>query len=155
MNEQPLSGHSDRTGESDAHGTAPRETFDWKWVFLGVLFIVAGNVLAYAALRAPLEAMLSREEWVLSGAVLMAGVALVIYFLGGVLVGWMSSGRTVKEPAVAGVLGVAVLFVLQLSLGMFNIVGLILGAPICFGVAYLGGALGERWHARRERSKPR
>ena len=57
----------------------------------------------------------------------------------------MSSGNTVKEPAVAGVLSLLIITGLQLSLGMINIIGLVLGAPFCFGVAYLGGVMGEQW----------
>ena len=120
------------------------ETFDWKWVFMGVLFIVAGNGVAYLALRGIFAKMIAGDQ-VMNAALCMAGVALLIYFLGGLLVGRMSKGRTVKEPAVAGVLGVVVIFVLQLFMGMVNIIGLIVGAPFCFGVAYLGGLVGEKW----------
>jgi hypothetical protein len=69
-----------------------------------------------------------------------------------VVVGRMSSGRTVKEPAVAAVLSLLILFVLQLFLGMLNILGLILGAPLCFGLAYLGGYVGEKWQEKIERT---
>jgi hypothetical protein len=83
----------------------------------------------------------------------MVGVALLIYFLGGLLVGRMSAGETVNEPAVAGVLALVAVFVLQVTVGMVNIIGLVIGAPFCFGLAYMGGLLGERWQsaARRRR----
>lgn len=119
------------------------EKFDWKWVFIGVLFIVAGNAVVYLALRG-LYAKMIADDKVMSAALSMAGVALLTYFLGGVLVGRMSKGRTVKEPAVAGVLAVLVIFVVQFFMGMVNIIGLIVGAPFCFGVAYLGGLVGEK-----------
>lgn len=124
------------------------ERFDWKWVFVGAAFIVAGNVGLYLAMRG-LIARLIAEDRVMTAAGSLAGAALLIYFFGGVLVGRMSNGRTVKEPAVAGVLGVVVIFVLQLFVGQVNIVGLIVGAPFCFGVAYLGGLVGEKLQARR------
>jgi len=125
------------------------ERFDWKWVFVGVAFIVASNVGLYLALRGQI-ARLIVEERVMTAAAAMAGAALLIYFFGGVLVGRMSTGRTLKEPAVAGVLGVVVTFVLQLFVGQVNIVGLIVGAPFCFGVAYLGGLVGEKLQARKQ-----
>jgi MFS family permease len=122
-----------------------KETFDWKWVFVGVLSVVVGNTIAYLALRSIINNMIKQQERVMTAAMLIASVALVVYFLGGVLVGRMSKNRTVKEPAVAAVLALFVIFVLQLMLGMVNVIGLVLGAPFCFGVAYLGGLVGEKW----------
>jgi predicted MFS family arabinose efflux permease len=130
---------------TDPSSSLIHERFDWKWVTIGVLFSVGGNILAYLALRPILDDLLHRQERVLRAAALMAGVAIAIYFLGGLLVGRMSRHRTVKEPAVAGVISVAIVTGLQVFLGMVNIVGLILGAPVCFGVCYLGGILGEKW----------
>jgi hypothetical protein len=151
----PPSGVGTRTGRlskitgrlSTITGAIPIlvEKFDWKWMMIGVLFIVGGNVLAYLAIRSILQDLIIRQERVLTGAMMMGGVALAIYFLGGLLVGRMSSGRTVKEPAVAAVLSVGLLFLLQLFAGMINIIGLVVGAPFCFAVAYLGGLLGEKW----------
>ncbi len=126
-------------------GELPRRGLDWKWVLLGVLFMVAGNSLAYWLLRPLLEQMLRDEEQVAHAAALMALTALSVYFVGGLLVGRMSQGQTVNEPAVAGVFSLLIVFVLQLQLGMVNVIGVVIGAPTCFGVAYLGGALGERW----------
>jgi hypothetical protein len=126
------------------------EKFDWKWVFVGVLFIVAGNAVVYLALRG-LYAKMIADDKVMSAALSMAGVALLTYFLGGLLVGRMSKGRTVKEPAVAGVLAVVVIFVVQFFMGMVNIIGLIVGAPFCFGVAYLGGLVGEKLQGSGEK----
>ncbi len=130
---------------SDPQTSLIHERFDWKWVSLGVLFSVGGNVLAYLALRPILDDLIHRQERVIRAAALMAGLSIAIYFLGGLLVGRMSRHRTVKEPAVAAVISVAILTGLQLYLGMVNIVGLVLGAPVLFGVCYLGGILGEKW----------
>jgi hypothetical protein len=126
------------------------EKFDWKWVAVGVGFIVAANTAVYLALRGLFARMVANEQ-VMTAALSMTGIALLFYFLGGLLVGRMSSGHTVKEPAVAGVLGVAIIFVLQLFMGRVNIIGLIVGAPFCFGVAYLGGVVGEKLQSRRDR----
>jgi len=130
--------------------TAIRETFDWWWVLVGVGFLVAANLLAYLALRGVINEIV-RQQRVLTAAALMAVGALAIYFLGGLLVGRLSKGHTVKEPAVAAVLALVVLFLLQLAAGMVNIVGLVVGAPLCFGVTYLGGVLGEKWQDRSRR----
>lgn len=125
-----------------------KESFDWKWVLVGMLCIIAGNIVAYLMLHNWIQDLIFKQERVLVGAALVAGVSLVIFFLGGVVVGRMSSGRTLKEPAVAAVLSLVVIFVLQLFLGMLNILGLIVGAPLCFALAYLGGYVGESWQER-------
>lgn len=128
-----------------------QDSFDWKWVFVGVLFMVVGNSLAYFLLLPLLGELLHQQDRVLTAAAIMSGVALGVYFFGGLLVGRMSSGRTINEPAVAGVLGLLIIFVLQFFLGMVNIIGLVIGSPFCFGVAYLGGLVGEKWQRWSER----
>ncbi len=131
----------------------PAGRFDWKWVFAGVLFMVAGNGLAWWSLRPLFMDLIDRQDRLMTGAGLMGALALTVYFLGGLLVGRMSNGRTVQEPAVAGVLGLAIVFVLQLFLGMVNVVGLVIGSPFCFGLAYIGGVVGERWQSWAHRRR--
>lgn len=121
-----------------------RESFDWKWTLVGTALMVGGAAGLYRALQ-PIFTFIFSTHGALAGAALMATLALMVYFLGGLVVGRMSSGSTVKEPAVAGVLSLLIITGLQLSLGMINIIGLVLGAPLCFGVAYLGGVMGEKW----------
>ena len=132
-------------GGRAAPSAAARARFDWKWVFVGVLLMVGGHMAAYAVLYPVFRTLLQRPDRVLSAAAMMAGLGFLFYFVGGVLVGRMSAGHTVAEPAMAGVFGMIIVFVLQLTMGMVNIVGLIIGAPFCFGLAYLGGICGERW----------
>lgn len=131
----------------------PGVRFDWKWVFAGVLFVVAGNGLAWWSLRPLFMDLIDRQDRLMTGAGLMGALALTVYFLGGLLVGRMSSGHTVQEPAVAGVLGLAIVFVLQLFLGQVNVIGLVIGSPFCFGLAYIGGVLGERWQSWAQRHR--
>ena len=128
-----------------------RESFDWKWTLVGTAMMVAGAAGLYLTGQ-PILTYIFKTHGALAGAALMASAALVVYFLGGLLVGRMSSGTTVKEPAVAGVLSLLIITGLQLKLGMLNIIGLVLGAPLCFGVSWLGGALGEKW--QRSAGKP-
>jgi hypothetical protein len=132
---------------SDIYEKIDRDTFDWRWVLAGVVFIVVSNVVAYLAMRGLINHLILQER-VLAAAGVMASGALLVYFLGGVLVGRMSKGHTIREPAVAAVLALVIVFIIQLAAGMFNLVGLVVGAPICFGVAYLGGILGEKWQDR-------
>ena len=122
-------------------------------MLVGVLFMVGGNAGSYWLLRPFFSELIDRQDRLMTGAALMAVMALTCYFLGGLLVGRMSSGRTVQEPAVAGVVALAILFLLQLLIGMINIVGLVIGSPFCFGLAYLGGVVGERWQQWAHRAR--
>ena len=131
--------------------TVVRDRFDWFWVLVGITVIVAGNVVAYLALHGVIHRLVVDHGRVLAGAALMAAMALLVYFGGGVLVGCMSKGYIVRELVVVVVVVLGIIFLLQLSVGMFNIVGLVVGAPFCFGVSYLGAVAGERWQDRRHR----
>lgn len=122
----------------------------WGWVFVGVLVMVGGHVLAYLLLGARVVALVEKEPMV--AFAITGGVALAIYFAGGLVVGRLSPGQTIEEPAIAGVIGLVVLFGLQLLVGMLNLFGLIIGAPFCFVMAYAGGWVGEKWQARSERA---
>jgi len=135
----------------DSSATHLRDKFDWGWVGVGFLLSAGGNLLAFQLVRPYVQHELLRQERVLAAAALLAGISLVIYFLGGLLVGRMARGHTAKEPAVAGVLALTVVFVYQLYFGMVNLVGLILGAPLFFGVAYGGGVLGGKWRDHVQR----
>jgi hypothetical protein len=106
------------------------------------------NLVALWAVRPTLARLLATEQ-ALAGAGLLAGVTLSICFVCGVTVARLALRRAVKEPAVASVLALIALSLLQLRLGMVNLAGPILGAPLCFGAAYLGGRLGWRWRKRR------
>ena len=79
------------------------------------------------------------------GLISMGFVALVgmgSYFVGGVIVGKRSPGKTIKEPAIAAVLAVALNLLLS---GNFNIMFLIFGSMIPFFSALAGGYVGEKW----------
>jgi hypothetical protein len=135
---------------------------DWVWVIYGTVII---TTLQYAVLAAAGMSFLGEE---LAAALTNTGgarVGLVVakaiiitasgYLFGGVLVGRMSSGHTIVEPALAAALPAATLLGYLLvrayeeltASGIFWTVGLVaLGAVLaCFLVALLGGYLGERW----------
>jgi cytochrome b subunit of formate dehydrogenase len=130
-----------------------RRALHWRWVFFGVLVMVAGHVLAYWLLGETIVALVE-EDPVLAFAA-AAGVPLFIYFLGGLIVGRLSPGETIQEPAVAGVIGLLLVSGLQLLAGMINLFGLLIGAPFSFAMAYLGGWIGELWQASADRKRPR
>ncbi len=110
--------------------------------------MVGLHVVAYYALTRQLVGMVDDEPVVAFGTAV--GVSLGIFFVGGLLVGRLSPGRTIQEPAVAGVFGLVMVVALQLLVGMINIFGLLLGAPFSFAMSYLGGWVGEKWQTSSE-----
>ncbi|MCC6749761.1 MAG: hypothetical protein IT371_18995 [Deltaproteobacteria bacterium] len=120
------------------------EKFRWRWVIVAILLVVGGHVGAYRALGPELVRLLEADR-ILVAFALATGTALGIYFLGGLVVGRMSTGHTTREPAVASLISLILICGLQFRMGMINIVGLLVGAPFCFGASYLGAWVGEKW----------
>jgi hypothetical protein len=125
-----------------------KDWFEWRWVGIGFLLCLGLNLIAFWAVRPTLIRLLYKEERVLTGAAMLGAITLGLCFLCGVTVGRLSLRRAVREPAVASVLAILAMSLLQLRLGMVNAAGVILGAPLCFGTAYLGGRLGWIWRKR-------
>ncbi|MDY0063102.1 MAG: hypothetical protein RBU45_25065 [Myxococcota bacterium] len=126
--------------------TAGQQPFSWSWVIASVVIFTALEVL-FAVLLAPLLF----GGWLLSHTVRVI-VELVVhlgsYLVGGVLVGVISPGLRLLEPAVGAFCSVVlVLFAslfLPLSAFHWSFSRLLLGGGIAF-VCGLGGAyVGER-----------
>lgn len=120
---------------------------DWKWIGLGVLIMVALNIVAgvlLALVLAPqLQGATSVGELELTGGqIAMAGIAnLLIFLIGGFIVAIKSAGKTIIEPGISA--AIAVLIGLLLS-GNFSIGNLIAGGLVPFVAGVAGGWYGER-----------
>jgi hypothetical protein len=120
---------------------------DWKWIGIGVVVMVVLNLIASLilglVLGSQLEGVTNPEEIQLSGGqILLAAVLNILVFaLGGFIVGVKSAGRTILEPGISAAL--AVLIALLLS-GNFSIVNIIAGGLVPFAAGVAGGWLGER-----------
>ncbi len=128
--------------------------FDWAWMgggtviitltALGFLYgineVVGGELLAWS---------LSRRFF------LLITIVAFSFFIGGILVGRMSAGVTLKEPAAAGAVACLVVFFVaknyvwagHQSIRLFDVkvTYLVLMLPVCVGLAYVGGWVGEKW----------
>lgn len=122
-------------------------TLDWKWIGLGVLIMVALNIVAgvlLALVLAPqLQGATNVGEIDLSGGqiALAAIVNVLIFLIGGFIVAIKSAGKTIIEPGISA--AVAVLIGLLLS-GNFSIANLIAGGLVPFIAGVAGGWYGER-----------
>lgn len=133
--------------------------FDWKWMFGGIVIITATALLFVFGIKWALGTRLL--EWPVGRRLfLLLTVVASSFFVGGIVVGRMSAGVTLKEPAAAGAVGCVIVFavaktaikveaahiaskaVLVFDLQLTSIV---LMLPVCVGLAYIGGWVGEKW----------
>lgn len=131
-------------------------SLDWKWVGIGVLIMIALNIVAgillglvVAGTVAPqVEAGVEPSDIELGQGQLLLAVVLnfLAFAVGGFIVGAKSAGRTVVEPAIAAAIAVAIGLMLAggLSPGRLLAQGLV---PFLAGL--LGGKLGENFQSRR------
>jgi hypothetical protein len=118
-----------------------QDTFEWKWVFIafGVYMVLQGIVLAGLQMVIP-----AYDPQGLAGLLISGGV----WFVGGLVVGLMSPGKTFIEPVVGAILAVppTILYlshigdVYQLS-ELAYVVGGMLGVMMTLFGAFLGEKL--------------
>ena len=122
-------------------------SLDWKWIGIGVVVMVVLNLVAGLilgmVLGAQLEGVTSPEEVELGGGqiVLAAVLNILVFAIGGFIVGVKSAGRTILEPGISA--AIAVLIALLIS-GNFSLGNLLAGGLVPFAAGVLGGWLGER-----------
>jgi hypothetical protein len=122
-------------------------TLDWKWIGIGVVIMVVLNVIAGLVLGLflgpQLEGVTSPEDVRLSGgqAAFAAILNVLVFAIGGFIVGVRSAGRTILEPGISA--AIAVLIALVIS-GNFTVLNIIAGGLVPFAVGVAGGWLGER-----------
>lgn len=86
--------------------------------------------------------------------VLLTVVLGVSFFLAGAIIGRLSKGKTIFEPAISSSIALALLFVfLAPKSGTSGLLAFLFMGPIFFGLSCLGGWLGEVWQERAERVK--
>jgi hypothetical protein len=122
---------------------------DWKWIGIGVLIMLALNILASLVVgmivRSELEGVTSIDQVSLSNGqiAIVSLLNFLAFVIGGYIVGLKSVGRTILEPGISAAVAVVVglLFV-----GAFSVVNVIAGGLVPFLAGLLGGWLGERRH---------
>ena len=123
--------------------------FDWKWVGLGALIMLAlsfvgglivslvwGEELAAAAEGPTTDIALTGGQLAIFALISFLGFAI-----GGYIVGLRSAGRTILEPAVAAAVAVAIGLLIA---GNFSFGNLLACAIVPFIAGLVGGWLGER-----------
>ncbi|MCA9601010.1 MAG: hypothetical protein R3A78_15695 [Polyangiales bacterium] len=115
-----------------------------KWIAIGTVLAI----VPYFAVQVAAHLVSSR-----GGGAGMAAFVLFVggpasFFLSSALTAFMSTGRTIREPAIAAAIAVLGLKALDVALGGgFSMNGTVLMSAICYGAAILGAKLGERFDA--------
>jgi hypothetical protein len=125
-------------------------SFSYKWLilsmitFVGIELVLGGVVGAWVAGRYLSHSLL----FVLQGVLNLAG-----YFLGGLLIGAVSPGLRMREPAIAAFCSVALMLGLTLftpyAFIQFSLTKLVIGGVIACFLAYVGAELGEKLTGNR------
>ena len=112
-------------------------------VFVGVELLLGGLVGEWVSGYMSLSL-----RFLLQGALNLAS-----YFVGGLIIGMISPGVRVHEPAVGALLAVALMLSMSLftpySFIRFSVTKLVVGGAIAFGLALTGARLGERLTGHR------
>jgi hypothetical protein len=119
---------------------------DWKWIGIGVLIMIALNLIANFALAlilAPQFRDVDPLQITLSGGQMALSVAVIIlaFLIGGFIVGAKSAGRTIVEPGLSAL--IAVVIGLAMS-GNVSVRNLVVGGVVPLIAGAVGGWLGER-----------
>jgi len=124
---------------------AERTPLDLKWTLIGAAVIIGLNQVITLSLAPALYPKLEAMAGQTGGLLLLALiVALGSFFVGGLLVGWLSPGETLMEPAVACVAAIAVNGLVSGISGATNLLGLVIAGVAGFGLGLLGAKVGER-----------
>ncbi len=116
-------------------------------VLVGAVFVLHVGTGAFTGIEKGHVGFAMVSLYVLA---LMAMVALD-FFVAGVVIGRLSRGRTILEPAISAILALSLITVLIPSgLGTWVFFVLVMSAPAIFAVGCFGGWLGEVWQASTE-----
>ena len=122
-----------------------KRAFSYKWMFLSMATFI-GIELVLGGLVG--EVLLGRYLSLSLQFTLQGLLNLVSYFIGGLLIGAVSPGLRMREPAVGAFLSVALMLGLTVftpySFIRFSLTKLVLGGIIACFLAYWGAELGEK-----------
>ena len=134
---EELQGSHERAAETKKVGG-----FEWAWVITGtVVGFILNNIFVYG-----LFALL---RFGVAGILISLGLSFIV---AGIIVGYKSPGVTIKEAALAGVLGVIINFLfIYFGFGaMLDTQFLIIGLAGGFILSFVGGWIGEEIQKRKE-----
>jgi hypothetical protein len=133
-----------------------RKEISFKWIVYGGGIIIALQGTTRLLIAGSVGSSVVASYGPTNGALILAGiVAIIAYFIGGMIIGLYSPGETIREPAFATLMAITPNLLNNLAWHFdYNIplAGWVQGAGLTLGVAFLmalGGAwLGEKMQGR-------
>ncbi|MFQ5975436.1 MAG: hypothetical protein ACE5J5_03855 [Candidatus Hydrothermarchaeales archaeon] len=118
-------------------GCLVEEGLNFKWIAIGfvcmIVLAIAGFAYMFIVSGMGIETMEMK----------VVLIWLDSFFIGGVVIGKMSPGKTIMEPAIAAILALLALFLaVDISIFQINAIIILIHA---FIFALIGGYIGERW----------
>ena len=128
------------------------QSFSKKWMFASVaIFIGVELILGGLIGNVVVGRFLSRSLYFILQGVLN----LVSFFIGGFIIGLISPGIRIREPAVGAFLSVSIMLCLSIftpySFIHFSLTKMLVGGVIAFSLALVGARLGEKIVGNRVR----
>jgi hypothetical protein len=116
------------------------------FVMMAIGTVIGAAILALAAPRVLAEGNVQAEDAdAVAGLLVALGAGLLAsFFIGGVLVGRLSRGRTIVEPGLAACVASSGLLLVTGALD-HGFAAALCAAPVLALLAMAGGWLGERW----------
>ena len=129
---------------------ADAQTFSVKWVLLSVLIYIIAEIV----LGIWVGGMVVGKYMSLSLRFMLQGILnLVSYFVGGFIIGLISPGLRIYEPAAGAFLAVSLMLLLSFFTPyrfiQFSMTKMLVGGGIAFFLALAGARLGERLSGNR------
>jgi hypothetical protein len=120
---------------------------DWKWIGIGVLIMaglsIAAGIVVTLFMRPDLQGVTDVSQIELTGGqmAVIGAINVLVFLLGGFIVGLKSAGRTIVEPGLSAAIAVALALVIS---GSFSVGSLFAAGLVPFVAGVAGGWLGER-----------
>jgi hypothetical protein len=133
----------------------PGGKIHWGWVAIGVVMILAVQIvlgLTVTPLVVKKMVVDAHPPNVYGALAVLIAMGAMTYFLCGLLIGRLSKGYTVKEPAFASIIACVINLALAVGQGTASggAFGAVVSCAIFGGLGALGGMLGEKLQARAQ-----
>jgi hypothetical protein len=123
------------------------QNLNWKWVGIGAVIIIGLNQLWVRLLIEPLGFPLMMNMGLYGGLIAFALiVALLSFFVGGIVVGRLSEGESVREAAFASIAAIIVNVVITVvQTGRLpGVLGIVIAAAMGYGLGFAGAKVGQK-----------
>ena len=125
--------------------TSPSQPFSWRWTLASMATFMVAELLLGVLVG---ELVVGRYKSISLSFMLQGLLHLASFFVGGVIIGVVSPGVRIKEPAVGAAFTVATMLMLTMftPYTFMRMDGgkLLIGGLIAFVIAMSGAKLGER-----------